>query len=103
MKHSSNQFKIKEIYLVSVPDIKPVYFKSEGRTIEGFAYGIVDHPKFAALRNKLEKLGYIKTWREIWNGDRVLKPFVLNGVKFKKGDQFSCGAALGNMLKSKKI
>jgi hypothetical protein len=53
-----------------------------------------DHPEFTILRNKLEDLGYIKTERGYWNGDRVLKQFYLNDVKFKKGSQFSCAAAL---------
>jgi hypothetical protein len=53
-----------------------------------------DHPEFTILRNKLEELGYIKTERSYWNGDCVLKQFYLNDVKFKKGSQFSCAAAL---------
>ena len=53
-----------------------------------------DGPEFKALRNQLEELGYIKCERRWWNGDRVVKPFQLNGLKFKKGEQFSSGAAL---------
>lgn len=53
-----------------------------------------DHPEFTILRNKLEELGYIKTERNYWNGDCVLKQFYLNDVKFRKGNQFSCAAAL---------
>ena len=53
-----------------------------------------DGPEFKALRNQLEELGYIKCERSWWNGDRVVKPFQLNGLKFKKDTQFSSGAAL---------
>jgi hypothetical protein len=57
-----------------------------------------DHPEFAKLREQLGELGYISIHRGCWNGDRVLKPFKLNGRKFKEGDQFSCGSAMGNHL-----
>ena len=53
-----------------------------------------DHPEFAELRNKLEELGFISTQRSWWNGDRVLKPFSLNGAKFFKGEKFCSGAAI---------
>ena len=58
----------------------------------------IDHPKFTMLRNKLEDGGYIETQRGWWNGDIVLKSFVLNDMKFKKGDVFWCGSALGIQL-----
>ena len=58
----------------------------------------IDHPEFTKLREQLGEQGYIKIERGWWNGDRVLKPFKLNGRKFKEGDQFSCGAAMGNHL-----
>ena len=47
-----------------------------------------DHPEFAALRDKLEEQGFIKTQRNCWNGDTVLRPFSLNRKRFKKGDRF---------------
>ena len=56
--------------------------------------GSDDGPEFKALRNQLEELGYITCERSWWNGDRVVKPFRLNDLKFQKGSQFSCGAAL---------
>lgn len=56
--------------------------------------GSDDGPEFKALRNQLEADGYIECQRSWWNGDRVLKPFRLNGLRFKKGEQFSSGAAL---------
>jgi hypothetical protein len=52
-----------------------------------------DHPQFAELRNNLEAQGYIKTVRNSWNGDMVVKSFKLNGRLFKKGQSFLCGAA----------
>ena len=57
-----------------------------------------DHPEFARLREQLGAEGYISIERGWWTGDRVLKPFRLNGRKFKVGAQFSCGAAMGNHL-----
>jgi hypothetical protein len=64
--------------------------------------GTKDHPEFACLREQLEQQGYIAVQRGWWNGDRVSKPFRLNGVKFKKGDQFPCGAAMAGHLKFQK-
>ena len=61
-----------------------------------------DHPEFKILRNKLEEQGYIKTQRNWWNGDSVLKPFTLNGVKFKKNEQFPSGAAIKYTVQSKR-
>lgn len=54
-----------------------------------------DHPEFTKLREQLGQLGYITIERGWWNGDRVKKPFTLNGLKFKVGQQFSCGDAMG--------
>ena len=61
-----------------------------------------DHPEFKKLRNQLEEQGYIKTQRSWWNGDTVLKSFTLNGVRFKKNEQFSCGAAIKYTVQSKR-
>jgi len=60
--------------------------------------GSKDHDEFTRLRNQLEKLGYIKCERGWWNGDRVLKPFYLNGWRFKKNHRFPCAAALKNSI-----
>ena len=57
-----------------------------------------DHDEFTKLRNQLEEQGYIKTERSWWNGDRVLKPFYLNGWRFKKNHRFPCAAALANSI-----
>lgn len=53
-----------------------------------------DHPEFTKFRNELERLGYIKIERGWWNGDCVLKPFTLNGLRFKKNEKFCCGGAM---------
>ena len=56
--------------------------------------GADDSEEFKALRNQLEAEGYIRCERNWWNGDRVLKTFFLNGVRFDRDDQFSSGAAM---------
>lgn len=60
--------------------------------------GSKDHVEFTRLRDKLEAQGYIRTERSYWNGDTVLKPFYLNGWRFKKGHRFPCAAALKNSI-----
>jgi hypothetical protein len=65
--------------------------------------GTMDHPEFTCLREQLEQQGYIQVQRSWWNGDRVLKSFQLNSVRFKKGDQFPCGAAMKGHLKFTKL
>lgn len=62
--------------------------------LQGTSMGFIDHPEFTKLRDKLEAEGYIQTERTYWNGDRVLKPFMLNGNKFDKGEKFCCASAL---------
>ena len=61
-------------------------------------FGNKDHDEFTRLRNQLEQLGYIKTERNWWNGDCVLKSFKLNGWIIRKGSTFPCAAALGNSI-----
>ena len=53
-----------------------------------------DHDEFTKLRNQLEELGYIKTERSWWNGDRVIKGFRLNEFTLKRGDKFLCAMAM---------
>lgn len=60
--------------------------------------GTKDHDEFTKLRDKLEELGYIKTQRNYSNGDRVLKPFYLNGWLFEENHRFPCAAALKNSI-----
>jgi len=64
--------------------------------------GTRDHPEFAYLREQLGQEGYIQIQRSWSNGDRVLKPFRLNGVKFKKHEQFACAAAMKHHLEFEK-
>ena len=61
--------------------------------------GTEDHPEFSKLRFQLETEGYIRVERSWWNGDYVIKPFVLNDYNFKVGESFSCASALGIKLK----
>lgn len=61
-----------------------------------------DHPEFTRLRELLGQLGYIRIERGWWNGDRVLKPFTLNGLKFNVGKQFSCASAMSIQFKVRK-
>lgn len=58
-----------------------------------------DHPEYAALRERLAAEGYIMIERGWWNGDVVTTPFLFNGYRFKKGDQFPSGAAMSGHLK----
>jgi len=60
--------------------------------------GNKDHPEFTQLREQLERDGYIQVQRGWWNGDCVLKTFSLNGVEFKKHNQFPCAAAMKHHL-----
>ena len=90
------EFEINEEYLTSVP-VSWKMIDSHGKN-----YGtssVVDHPSFSALRDVLERRGFIKTERNWHNGDRVISDFKLNGELFKEGEQFSCAAALGNQLR----
>jgi hypothetical protein len=61
----------------------------------------IDHPEFTKLREQLGELGFIKIERGWWNGDRVIKPFTLNGQKFKKNNRFVCAAAMAHSINSK--
>ena len=88
-------FRINSKYLTSVDDTRDITFvMPSGEKVEGTTIGTKDHPKFTEFRDKLEKLGYIQTERNWVNGDRVLKPFIVNGMKLKKGDKFCCACAL---------
>jgi hypothetical protein len=58
-----------------------------------------DHPEFVKLRHLLEAEGYVRVEWGWWNGDRVLKAFTLNGIRFYKDGQFPCASALGIQYK----
>lgn len=101
-------------HLIEIPDVRVYYtvnmenpsnedllkiLKNEHRMV---SQGTKDHPEFARLRDELEELGYIKTNRNWNNGDRVLKPFTLNGYKFEADNAFLCASATGNDFKCRK-
>jgi hypothetical protein len=97
------QFRLKAEYITSVTDRKPIVFVLEnGEKVNGESIGFIDHPKFTELRDKLEMDGYIKTERSWSNGDRVLKPFKLNSITFKKDDKFPCASALSVIISVRK-
>jgi hypothetical protein len=74
---------------------------AEALVYENTSYTIstIDHPEFTKLRESLERDRYIYVQRGWWNGDEVLKPFILNGFKFKRGNRFPCASALGIAMK----
>ena len=63
----------------------------------------VDHPGFTTLRDNLENEGYIKTERNFWNGDIVLKAFRLNGIWFEEGDSFPSAMAMKLKIKHREF
>ena len=62
-------------------------------------HGTQDHPEFSKFREMLGGKGYIVIERGWWNGDRVTKPFTLNGKKFKKNEKFVSACAMKGYLK----
>ena len=108
MKKPLKQFKLKREHITSVPHTKRIMFeippaaralfKIFDHKLEGYAHSIIDHPEFTKMRNRLEKQGYIQIEHGWVNGDRALKPFSLNGFKFKKYDKFPCASALNIQL-----
>jgi hypothetical protein len=98
------QFTIDIEYCTSVTKRREfdLYKTEEERILAVLKYGTAkgssmwseDHPEFTKLREQLGAEGFIKIERGWWNGDVVIKPFILNGKKFKKNAQFSCGAAI---------
>ncbi len=95
-------FTLDEEYITSITETKPVKLHLDtGEVMEGTSVGSIDHPKFTELRDKLEADGFITTWREVCNGDRVLKPFKLNSLSFEPGDKFFCASAMDVQLRIK--
>ena len=103
-------FEIDESFLTDVPVVTqyPICKDANNPTDEELikiikgefttGHSSADHPEFTKLRESLGEQGYIKIERNWWNGDSVLKPFSLNGHKFKKNDQFSCAGATFNCI-----
>ena len=102
-------FEIDEAYLTSITIHKvfrPCFQNTEEDLIKALKYSGTssstsseDHPEFSKLREQLGKDGYIHIQRGWWNGDSVIKPFTLNGKKFKKGEQFPSACAMAGHLK----
>ena len=116
MKLAHKQFKLKREHITSVshtehivlevPEEARALFKIFNHKLEGYAHSsLIDHPEFTKMRNRLEKQGYIQIEHGWVNGDRALKPFSLNGFKFKKHDKFPCASAMDIWLsvKEKKL
>ena len=82
--------------LVKDPNDLLEVIKQSGK--EYYSISNEDHPEFKKLRNLLEEQGFIKCERGWWNGDRVLRPFRLNGWKFNKEHKFPCAAALKSSI-----
>ena len=116
MKLAHKQFKLKREHITSVshtehivlevPPEARALFKIFNHKLEGYAHSsLIDHPEFTKMRNRLEKQGYIQIEHGWINGDKALKPFSLNGFKFKKHDKFPCASAMDIWLsvKEKKL
>ena len=116
MKLAHKQFKLKREHITSVshtehivlevPPEARALFSTFNHKLEGYAHSsLIDHPEFTKMRNRLEKQGYIQIEHGWINGDRALKPFSLNGFKFKKHDKFPCASAMDIWLsvKEKKL
>ena len=116
MKLAHKQFKLKREHITSVshtehivlvvPEEARALFSTFNHKLEGYAHSsLIDHPEFTNMRNRLEKQGYIQIEHGWVNGDRVVKPFSLNGFKFKKHDKFPCASAMDIWLsvKEKKL
>jgi hypothetical protein len=92
-------YKINEEYFTSV-NTDFSWINPDGSTA-GILASHVDHPAFDALRKHLSSRGYVEIPNYTCvNGDRVLKPFILNGVLFKVGRKFPCASAMSGHLNS---
>ena len=83
---------IKKAWDESSEDFLVRKLKHEGGSM--YSISNKDHDEFTKLREQLCNDGYITIERMWWNGDRVIKPFYLNDVKFSKGDKFVCASAM---------
>jgi hypothetical protein len=99
------EFTLDEAFMCDVPyrrvlNAKPIESNKDlldaiKQTNVMIIQGADPHPEFERFRCQLEADGYISVERMWHNGDRVLRPFRLNGFLFKKGEQFPCAAAIG--------
>jgi len=106
------RFYIDEKYLTSVVDTKMIVDETKSPEEQmldklseaGVCYiSTHDHPEFTELREQLEKEGYIRIEKSHWNGDVVLKPFLLNDKLFNTHEQFVCASAMRYNLRSRKF
>lgn len=93
------EFKIDPEYCTSVPVVLSYKKHMQVNTMIEEApwcgsYSTVDHPSFTALRRHLKACGLLYIEESWVNGDRVLKPFKLNGKLFNEDDQFVCASAM---------
>lgn len=54
-----------------------------------------DHPTFIQFRDMLQRDGYIVKDNRVYNNDTVIKPFKVNGIRFRPGHRFLSASALG--------
>jgi hypothetical protein len=92
------KFNLNSKYIKSVTVVKPSKIYYEGKWHSGTSTYTEDHKIFAEFRNELEEKKFITIERRWWNGDRVIKPFDFNGLKFEKKDIFPCADALNIKL-----
>ena len=98
---SVNVVQEREYTLQSPLEYLPDYLKEtfkDGKA-KMTTHSWADHPEFDKLRRLLEAEGYVRVERGWWNGDRVLKSFTLNGIRFYKDGKFPSAAALGIQYK----
>ena len=103
------EFTLDEAYMCDIPykrvfDPKPIESNQDlvdaiKQTNVMTITGTDPHPEFEHFRCQLEADGYISIERMWHNGDRVLKPFRLNGFLFKRGTKFPCAGAMGVAIK----
>jgi len=93
------EFFIKEEFLT---DVMVTYSWAYDTGDTGSTLSSVGHPSFEALRESLGQQGYIQIQRNWSNGDRVIKPFLLNGQTFEEGETFYSPGALSSTLKTKR-
>jgi hypothetical protein len=106
-KRGWDEFTLDEAYMCDIthremryPEVNDKHDLVKSLKGEGVIISIWSecHPEFERFRCQLEKDGYISVERMWHNGDRVLKPFRLNGFLFRKGAQFPCAPAMSIYL-----
>jgi len=89
------KFRLASKYLCDTQITQTITFRLPDNELQsGTMTGPQENSQFTALRDRLEHEDYIVTDRNLWNGDRVLKPFQFNGLSFNRGETFPCASAL---------